>query len=45
LTPGSIIYAVAQVAVETGIDPQSLLDCDPDLFTAIVMVLKERADG
>jgi hypothetical protein len=34
---------VAQVAVATSIAPNDLLDTPPDLFWAIVAVLKEQA--
>jgi hypothetical protein len=34
---------VAQVAVATHISPLELLECPPDLFFAIVAVLKEQA--
>lgn len=33
---------VAQVAVATSISPLELLECPPDLFLAIVAVLKEQ---
>ena len=35
---------VAQVSVATGIAPNDLLDCPPDVFRAIIKVLGERAD-
>ena len=34
---------VAQVAVATSISPNELLDCPPEIFDAIVAVLKEQA--
>ena len=34
---------VAQVAVATSISPNELLDAPPDVFFAIVAVLKEQA--
>jgi len=34
---------VAQVAVATGIAPNDLLDAPPDVFLAIVAVLKQQA--
>ena len=34
---------VAQVSVATGIAPNELLECSPDMFMAIVAVLKEQA--
>jgi len=34
---------VAQVSVATGIAPNELLECSPDMFLAIVAVLKEQA--
>ena len=33
---------VAQVAVETGIGPNDLLACPPDVFRAILKVVNER---
>jgi hypothetical protein len=34
---------VAQVAVATGIAPNDLLECPPDVFLAIIAVLKQQA--
>lgn len=34
---------VAQISVATGIDPNALLECPPDVFLAIIAVLKEQA--
>jgi len=34
---------VAQVAVATSISPVDLLECPPEVFNAIVAVLKEQA--
>ena len=34
---------VAQVAVATNISPLDLLECPPEIFNAIVVVLKEQA--
>lgn len=34
---------VAQVAVATSISPIDLLECPPDVFRAIVAVLKQQA--
>lgn len=34
---------VAQVAVATGIAPNDLLECSPDMFLAILAVLKEQS--
>jgi len=34
---------VAQVAVATSISPNDLLECPPDVFRAIVSVLKQQA--
>ena len=36
-------YLVAQVAVETGISPKDLMECDEQVFTAIVEVLAEKS--
>jgi hypothetical protein len=40
---GSFGYLVAQLAVETGIPPQFLLDLDADMFKNILKVLNDRA--
>ena len=34
---------MAQVAVATGISPNDLLECSPDMFLAILAVLKEQS--
>jgi hypothetical protein len=33
---------VAQVSAETGIDPNGLLDCPPEVFEAIVDYLQQK---
>ena len=40
---GSFGYLVAQLAVETGIPPQFLLDLDADMFKNMLKVLNDRA--
>jgi hypothetical protein len=40
---GSFGYLVAQLAVETGIPPQYLLDLDDAMFRNILKVLQDRA--
>ena len=40
---GSFGYLVAQLAVETGIAPQYLLDLDADMFKNMLKVLHDRA--
>jgi hypothetical protein len=40
---GSFGYLVAQLAVETGIAPQYLLDLDADMFKNILKVINDRA--
>ena len=40
---GSLGYLVAQVAIETGIPPQYLLDLDPTMFRNLLQVLTDRA--
>ena len=40
---GSFGYLVAQLAVETGIAPQYLLDLDADMFKNMLKVLTDRA--
>ncbi len=40
---GSFGYLIAQIAVETGIAPQALLDLDSVMLANILQVLKDRA--
>ena len=40
---GSFGYLVAQLAVETGIAPQYLLDLDADMFKNMLKVLNDRS--
>ena len=40
---GSFGYLVAQLAVETGIAPQYLLDLDTQMFKNMIKVLNDRA--
>ena len=40
---GSFGYLVAQLAVETGIPPQYLLDLDGTMFRNMLKVLQDRA--
>ena len=40
---GSFGYLVAQLAVETGIPPQQLLDLDSTMFRNMLKVLQDRA--
>jgi len=40
---GSFGYLVAQLAVETGIPPQYLLELDSTMFANILKVLNDRA--
>ena len=40
---GSFGYLVAQLAVETGIPPQHLLDLDENMFRNMLKVLQDRA--
>lgn len=40
---GSFGYLVAQLAVETGIAPQYLLDLDTDMFKNMLKVLTDKA--
>ena len=40
---GSFGYLVAQLAVETGIPPQYLLDLDSTMFRNMLKVLQDRA--
>lgn len=35
---------VAVIAVATGISPNDLLDCDPDVFAEIVNILNKRQE-
>ena len=34
---------MAQVAVETGISPNELMECDEEVFMAIVEILNEKS--
>ena len=40
---GNFGYLIAQLAVETGIAPQYLLDLDSAMFANVLQVLKDRA--
>ena len=40
---GSFGYLIAQLAVETGIAPQYLLNLDSEMFKNIIKVLNDRA--
>ena len=40
---GNFGYLIAQLAVETGIAPQALLDLDSVMLANILQVLKDRA--
>ena len=40
---GNFGYLIAQLAVETGIAPQALLDLDSTMLANILQVLKDRA--
>ena len=40
---GTYGYLVAQIAVETGISPQLLLDLDSTMFANVIQVLNDRA--
>ena len=40
---GSFGYLVAQLAVETGIAPQYLLDLDTEMFKNMLKVINDRA--
>ena len=39
-----MIRTVATIAVATGIAPNDLLDCDPDVFAEIVRILNKQAE-
>ena len=40
---GSFGYLVAQIAVETGIPPQALLELDSTMFANLIKVLNDRS--
>jgi len=40
---GSFGYLVAQLAIETGISPQDLLELDSTMFANMLQVLTDRA--
>jgi len=42
---GSFGYVIAQIAVETGIAPQALLDLDSTMFANVIKVLNDRSEG
>lgn len=42
---GSFGYLIAQIAVETGIAPQYLLELDDVMFKNILKVLSDRAEA
>lgn len=39
----SLTYSIAAIAVETGIPPAALLDCEPGLLEAMIDILRRRA--
>jgi hypothetical protein len=39
-----MIRTVASIAIATGISPNDLLDCDPDVFAEIVRILNKQAE-
>ena len=41
---GSFGYLNAQIAVETGIAPQTLLDLDSTMFANVIKVLNDRSE-
>ena len=41
---GSFGYVVAQIAVETGIAPQALLELDSTMFANLIKVLNDRSE-
>lgn len=41
---GSFGYLIAQIAVETGITPQALLELDSTMFANVIKVLNDRAE-
>ena len=41
---GSFGYLIAQIAVETGIAPQALLELDSTMFANVIKVINDRAE-
>jgi predicted helicase len=41
---GSFGYLIAQIAVETGIAPQALLELDSTMFANVIKVLNDRSE-
>lgn len=41
---GSFGYVIAQIAVETGIAPQALLELDSTMFANVIKVLNDRSE-
>lgn len=39
-----MIRTVASIAIATGIPPNDLLDCDPDVFAEMVRILNKQAE-
>lgn len=40
-----MIKTVATIAIATGISPNDLLECDPDIFSEIVTILNKQAEA
>jgi hypothetical protein len=40
-----MMTTVATIAIATGISPNDLLDCDPDVFAEIVRILNKQAEA
>lgn len=41
----TLTYQIASIAVETGIDPNALAECTPEMYAAIVKVLNDRSEA
>ncbi len=41
----TLTYQIASIAVETGISPQDLTACTPEMYAAIIRVLNDRSEA
>jgi len=41
---GSFGYLIAQIAVETGIAPQALIELDSTMFANVIKVINDKAE-
>lgn len=41
----TLTYQIAQIAVETGIPPQALMETTPEMYGAIIKYLNDRSEA